>query len=524
MRQRLLAQQLGLASPTPGTQQDRGSPRTPQGTGSPSVRGRTGWRTEPRVRMMPSTPEPPSPWMLGRGPSTPTRGTPQTRTPKRWTPDRALATPPAPGTPLERSNLSAKDREKQLQAMLSSLVTVVEQVDMNKANVPGLLCRLLPHQVQGIEWMQQRECGDIKGGILADDMGLGKVRRRLTQTVQMLALILLHRTLESMQSSEPSDDLAANLAKEGLGKPKAKAKAPPTSGQDDPDGAVFVDEVGDMLAQRRKAVYASGTKTTLIIAPLAVVEQWQREANEKTGHKLQVYVHHGPHRAKSADVLRRADVVITTYATASNEHAQYLADLDEDAPSLGSKARPLTLDSDASSSASASSDSDTPLPRRTVRKPRAKVARAPLFQVKWLRVVLGRSLTDADEAHNIKNYRAKSSQACYELSLNAASRWCLTGTPLQNNVLELFSLMHFLRAAPFDDLSHFREKIDDPLKSTYVARLTQHARPQRKRNEAAVCHSTHHHAAAHQGRRIQWQEVAAAAEAQRRCGHARLCE
>lgn len=70
-----------------------------------------------------------------------------------------------------------------------------------------------------------------------------------------------------------------------------------------------------------------------------------------------------------------------------------------------------------------------------------------------------------DEAQNIKNYRAKSSQACYELSLNAAARWCLTGTPLQNNVLELFILIHFLRAAPFDDLSHFREKVDEPLKS-----------------------------------------------------------
>lgn len=328
--------------------------------------------------------------MLGRGPSTPTRGTPQTRTPQRRTPDHSLGTPTAPGTPLERSNLSAKDREKQLQTMLSSLVTVVEKVDMDKANVPGLLCRLLPHQVQGIEWMQQRECGDIKGGILADDMGLGKVRRRLTQTVQMLALILQHRTLDSMQSNEPTDDLAANLAKEGLGKAKAKNKAPPTSGQDDPDGAVFVDDVEDMLEQRRRAVYASGTKTTLIIAPLAVVEQWQREANEKTGHKLQVYVHHGPHRAKSVDVLRRADVVITTYATATNEHSQYLAELDQDAPNLGSQGRPIALDSDSSSSASASSDSDTPLPRRTVRKPRARAPRAPLFQMRWLRVVLGR--------------------------------------------------------------------------------------------------------------------------------------
>ena len=173
MRQRLLAQQLGLASPTPGSRQDPQSPRTPQGTGSPSVRPRAPWRTEPKVRMMPSTPEPSSPWMVGRGPSTPKGRTPQPRTP-----DRGFGTPNSAGTPLERGQITSKEREKQLQTMLSSIVTVVDQVDMSKAQVPGLMCRLLPHQVQGIEWMQKREQGDIKGGILADDMGLGKVGSR----------------------------------------------------------------------------------------------------------------------------------------------------------------------------------------------------------------------------------------------------------------------------------------------------------------------------------------------------------
>jgi hypothetical protein len=40
------------------------------------------------------------------------------------------------------------------------------------------------------------------------------------------------------------------------------------------------------------------SRTTLIVAPLAVVRQWEREALEKT-EKLKVMVHHGPARAKS---------------------------------------------------------------------------------------------------------------------------------------------------------------------------------------------------------------------------------
>lgn len=41
---------------------------------------------------------------------------------------------------------------------------------------PLQACKLLPHQVTGIAWLVSRETGKKKGGILADDMGLGKVR------------------------------------------------------------------------------------------------------------------------------------------------------------------------------------------------------------------------------------------------------------------------------------------------------------------------------------------------------------
>lgn len=92
----------------------------------------------------------------------------------------------AQGTQLMSSafhnTLTASERELQLQEMLSSMVLPQEigDVDMEAASrVGGLRCQLLPHQVAGYLWLRERESGKYKGGILADDMGLGKVRAYL---------------------------------------------------------------------------------------------------------------------------------------------------------------------------------------------------------------------------------------------------------------------------------------------------------------------------------------------------------
>src|SRR3546814_16491823 len=47
-----------------------------------------------------------------------------------------------------------------------------------------------------------------------------------------------------------------------------------------------------------------------------------------------------------------------------------------------------------------------------------------------------------DEAQNIKNPTSKAAQAAREL--NARQRLCLSGTPLENHLGELWSLFHFL--------------------------------------------------------------------------------
>jgi DNA repair protein RAD16 len=66
-------------------------------------------------------------------------------------------------------------------------------------------------------------------------------------------------------------------------------------------------------------------------------------------------------------------------------------------------------------------------------------SKSVLHNVSWFRVIL-------DEAHLIKDRSTSSAHAAFALvSLN---KWCLTGTPLQNRVGELYSLVRFLRLDP----------------------------------------------------------------------------
>lgn len=232
-----------------------------------------------------------------------------------------------------------------------------EEEGEDKSRVEGLSVPLLPHQVEGVEWMKGRELGPVKkgkvpkGGLLADDMGLGK-------TLQSIALILGNR--------KPSD----------MGNEKNKIE-----------------------------------KTTLVVAPLALIRQWEAELKEKVteDHKLRVLVHHGPQRTKRFEDLRKYDVVITTYQILVSEHNHTSASV-----------------------------------------------QAGCFGLHWYRVIL-------DEAHTIKNRNAKATKACYEL--RSVYRWCLSGTPMQNNLDELQSLVKFLRIKPYDDLREWKEHFDLPMKN-----------------------------------------------------------
>ncbi|RSH87961.1 uncharacterized protein EHS24_000484 [Apiotrichum porosum] len=281
------------------------------------------------------------------------------------------------------------DPEEQMRELLAGAVGDGEEGgdDEGDDTVEGFAdgMRLMPHQVRGTRWMRERESGRKYGGILADDMGLGK-------TVQTLARIV-----------------------EGRHTPA------------------------------EKKVYKGGT---LIIAPLAVMEQWATEVRTKTKTGLlKVTTHHGPKRTTSED-LEKFDVVITTFQVLSSE--------------FGSLEKSIQANANAvSDSDDSDSDSDSP-PRKGKGKGKGKkkatkaVRRAALFDVKWLRVVI-------DEAQNIKNHKTAAAKSAVEL--RAKYRWCLTGTPIQNNVEELYSLFKFLRARPLDNWQTFRSRVSSEVKA-----------------------------------------------------------
>jgi superfamily II DNA or RNA helicase len=127
---------------------------------------------------------------------------------------------------------------------------------------------------------------------------------------------------------------------------------------------------------------ASGpSDPTLVIAPPAVVGNWAAEA-ERFTPSLKVVVHHGASRAEEDEIeaeVARADVVITTYATA-------VRDIEA------------------------------------------------LEKIEWGRVVL-------DEAQAIKNPANDTAQQLRRLK--ARSRLALTGTPIENGLGDLWAILDF---------------------------------------------------------------------------------
>lgn len=83
--------------------------------------------------------------------------------------------------------------------------------------------------------------------------------------------------------------------------------------------------------------------------------------------------------------------------------------------------------------------------------------KSPLHLMTWQRIVVRKLFSinavlslifpQLDEAHNIKERSTNTAKAAFELQ--SKYKWCLSGTPLQNRVGELYSLVRFLGGDPF---------------------------------------------------------------------------
>ncbi|KAK9898970.1 hypothetical protein P389DRAFT_41780 [Cystobasidium minutum MCA 4210] len=292
--------------------------------------------------------------------------------------------------------------EGALQSLCAEIFTDMTAVEKGEERIDGLVCKLLKHQVEGVAWLKSREKGKKRGGILADDMGLGK-------TVQSIALILSNRPTSSSATSATESSQASTKAPSNTST-KSNGKEP---------------------------------KTTLIVAPVALLDQWEKEIKTKTNcfPKLRVLQHHGPNRTKDPHKIMKYDVVLTNYETLRNDLPKSSKKKKHSAKDK-LKQKKLAFNSDDESQLGGSKDDeedDTP---------------GPLLQARFHRAIL-------DEAHTIKNRSTDAATACFQVQ--AKYRWCLTGTPIQNGVADIFSLFHFMGVQPLSNYAEFKRRIEEPL-------------------------------------------------------------
>ncbi|XP_057478433.1 helicase-like transcription factor CHR28 isoform X1 [Actinidia eriantha] len=318
-----------------------------------------------------------------------------------------------------------------------------------EATLPdGLLSvALLRHQKIALAWMIQKETASVNGlgGILADDQGLGK-------TVSMIALIQMQRSLESKYKSDQCSHKteALNLDDDDNGS-IAPDKGKQTGESDD----LKVIPEATTIPEFRRRRPAAGT---LVVCPASVLRQWARELDEKVADeaKFSVLVYHGGNRTRDPLELAKYDVVLTTYAIVTNEvPKQPLVDEDDDEQNNGEK---YGLSSEFSANKKRKKASNV--------SKRGKKGRkgfdysvidgdcGALARVGWYRVVL-------DEAQTIKNHRTQVARAC--CGLRAKRRWCLSGTPIQNAIDELYSYFRFLKYEPYTVYKTFCLTIKFPI-------------------------------------------------------------
>ncbi|KAI4313181.1 hypothetical protein L6164_026179 [Bauhinia variegata] len=322
-----------------------------------------------------------------------------------------------------------------------------------EATLPdGLLSvSLLRHQKIALTWMLQRETRSLHclGGILADDQGLGK-------TVSMIALIQMQM---SSQSKSKTDDSCIQ-----------KAVALNLDDDDDDDVEKLKNEESDIKNPIPESSSLSRVLNrkrpaggTLVVCPASVLRQWAQELEDKvdSGAKLSVLIYHGGSRTKNPVELAEHDVVLTTYSIVTIEvPKQPLIEEDEiderDGEKFGlssefslSKKRKKTYNANKKSKKG----------KRGLDNSSIDCASGTLAKVGWFRVIL-------DEAQTIKNHRTQVARAC--CSLRAKRRWCLSGTPIQNAIDDLYSYFRFLKYDPYAVYKSFYNTIKVPISKNSI--------------------------------------------------------
>ncbi|XP_057474411.1 DNA repair protein RAD5A [Actinidia eriantha] len=326
-----------------------------------------------------------------------------------------------------------ENEESMSDADLENIVGVVDSSELEEMDTPSTLqCELRPYQKQALSWMIQLEKGQHMDEAattlhpcweayqLADERELvvylnvfsGDVSKKFPSTLQMARGGIL---ADAMGLGKTIMTIALLLAHSERG---GSIGGPSTSEAfiDDSDTNDVSDQSPpfpnkttkfpgfDKLVKRWNPLIGGGN---LILCPMTLLGQWKAEieTHAQPG-SLSIYVHYGQSRPKDAKLLAQSDVVLTTYGVLASEFSTENAD-----------------------------------------------DNGGLYSVRWFRVVL-------DEAHTIKSSKSQISMAA--AALIADRRWCLTGTPIQNKLEDIYSLLRFLKIEPWGNWAWWNKLVQKP--------------------------------------------------------------
>lgn len=246
------------------------------------------------------------------------------------------------------------------------------------------------------------------GPEIAAAMGLPETH----QTVEVAADGWLKGLLDRLRGSESLEPLPQPRGFEGLLRPyQERGFAWLGFLRQWGFGACLADDMGlgktvqvlALLQREWELTAADSRRPVLLICPTSVVTNWAREAARFTPD-LPVMVHHGLGRHRGAafqEIAGRQAAVISSYALMHRD-LQHLS------------------------------------------------------EVEWAGIVL-------DEAQNIKN--AETRQAKAVKSITAGYRIALTGTPVENSVGDLWSIMEFLNPGMLGTLTEFKRRFFVPIQT-----------------------------------------------------------
>jgi len=169
-------------------------------------------------------------------------------------------------------------------------------------------------------------------------------------------------------------------------------------------GGLMADDMGlgktiQIIAFMAKLKEIGQLKPSLVVAPATILENWKNELNKFCPVIRDIYIHHGGNRARNSNVLKNAEVVITTYSTLTRDQVK-------------------------------------------------------LGGIDWKVLI-------CDEAQNIKN---NSTMAAHAVKAQKAMiRLALTGTPIENGLGDLWSIVDYIQPGLLGSFKEFSKKFIKPI-------------------------------------------------------------